>query len=171
MKVFFTWAWHLYKGVAQEVGNLSEIITAIVAFSAIIVAIRQIWFSNRATALDTYREYLRLAINNPKESRPDKQNSKVDINNPAYDAFVTYLLFAAEEVLNQFPKDKRWRHALKLDLSHHRDFYKSPAFKEDIKSYIPQLQDLIKEILLEEVLFEQRNEKEKSPQAGAGIKG
>ena len=93
------------------------------------------------------------------------------MSTPRYDAFVTYELYAAEEILTLFPEDESWKRALKLDLSHHKDFYKSPAFKEDIKSYIPQLQDLIKEILLEDVLFEQRNEKEKSPQAGADSKG
>ena len=166
-------------------GNVSEIViavstvaTAVVAILAIRVAKRQINASNRsqreATAIEIYSGYLKLAIDHPEESRRDKYNpeERVSVIATKYDAFVTYLLFAAEEVLNLVPDDQEWRHALKVDLSHHKEFFRSDAYKkEDFESYIPPLRDLIKEILLEEVLFEQRNEKEKSPQAGAGSKG
>ena len=169
---------HILGNVPEMVTAIAAAITAVVAILAILEAKRQINASNRsqkeATAIEVYSGYLKLAIDHPEESRRDKykQEERVSVIAPKYDAFVTYLLFAAEEVLDLVPDDKAWRHALKLDLSHHKEFFRSDAYKkEDVESYIPPLRDLIKEILLEEVLFEQRNEKEKSPQAGTGSKG
>jgi hypothetical protein len=164
---------HLYKDNIVKVGNVSETvtavasaITAIVAVIAIGVAIRQIGVSNRATALDTYREYLNLAIEHPDLSRRDKQEVKKSVSHPEYDAFVTYLLFAAEEVLTLFSNDEKWRNALKLDLSHHKDYFNSDAYKEDAGSYTKELQALIKEIL-----SEKKEEKKESRQGDTGNKG
>ncbi len=157
---------------------IAAAVTAVVAIYAVCVAKRQINASNRsqkeATAIEVYSGYLKLAIDHPEESRRDKckLEERVSVSAPKYDAFVTYLLFAAEEVLNLVPDDQEWRRALKIDLSHHKEFFRSDAYKkEDFESYIPPLRDLIKEILLEEILFEQRNEMEKSPQTGANSKG
>ncbi len=156
IKGFFICIWCLYKGNIAGVGNVSETVTAvasavtaIVAVIAIYVAIRQIRVSNRATALDTYRGYLDLAIKHTDASRRDKQKDTINLSDPKYDAFVTYLLFAAEEVLTLFSNDDKWRNALKLDLSHHKDYFNSDAYKEDTGSYTKELQVLIKEILSE----------------------
>ena len=83
--------------VASETGNLSEMAIAIIAGLALREAIRQLRAWNRRTAVDTYRKYLTLAIDNPKESRRDKHKDQISVDDPKYDAFVTYLLFAAEE--------------------------------------------------------------------------
>jgi hypothetical protein len=39
-----------------------------------------------------------------------------------------------------------WKNALKLDLSHHKDYFNSDAYKEDAKSYTQELRDLVEEI-------------------------
>ena len=115
-----------------------------------LLAKRQISASKRsqkeATAASIYGEYLRLAIDNPEESRRDKQNDKIRVDDPKYDAFVTYALYAAEEILNLFPDDSEWRNALKLDLSHHKDFFNSDAYKNDANSYTTELQGIVGEI-------------------------
>ena len=154
IKDSFVCIWLLFRANVAQVGNASEAITAIaslltavLAVFALFIARHHIQVHNRATALDTYREYLRLAIRYPEASRPDKQRKKIDVNDPGYDAFVTYLLFAAEEALTQFAKDENWRNALKLDLSHHKKFFESHAYKEDAASYTEELQRLVNEIL------------------------
>ena len=117
---------------------------------AIIVAKYQINVSNEsqkmATAAEIYKGYLTLAIEHPDQSRHDKKGKDGD-NLEKYDAFVTYLLFAAEEILNLFPEDAAWRHALKLDLAHHRDFLQSQAYRDDAGSYTELLQTLVTEVL------------------------
>ena len=66
---------------------------------AIVVAILQIKASNKsqklATAADIYKGYLTLAIEHPAESRPDKKGKG---DPEKYDAFITYLLYAADEI-------------------------------------------------------------------------
>jgi hypothetical protein len=139
-------------------GNVSEIVTAFaaaftayIACGALKTAKEQIEASNRSqresSAADIYSGYLKLAIENPKESRRDKQANDVPIDSPKYDAFVTYLLYSAEEILLLYPQDEEWRNALKLDLRHHRDYYNSPAYKDDANSYIQELREIIEEIV------------------------
>ena len=140
-----------------NLGDISGVVTAAaaalmawIARAALHEARLQINASKRsqkeATAANIYGEYLRLAIDHPDESRRDKQNDKIRVDDPKYDAFVTYALYAAEEILSLFPDDINWRNALKLDLSHHKDFFNSDAYKNDVNSYTTELQGIVKEI-------------------------
>lgn len=146
---------YMYKGDHPTAGNIFEAITALVAMIAIVVAIYQIRASNNSqklvTAADIYKGYLTLAIEHPDESRHNRKGED-GTNREKYDAFITYLLFAAEEILNLFPEDRAWRHALKLDLAHHRDFLQSQAYWDDANSYTEVLQALVTEMLKGEMI-------------------
>lgn len=146
---WFTSVLTLLRKLFSEIGSISEVLTAFIAVLAYREAKKQIKVWREANALDTYRRYLTLAIENPRESRRDEQKEKTSVDGRKYDAFVTYVLFAAEEILNLLPDDASWRHALKLDLSHHKEFFNSSAYREDANSYTPELQELIREIRLE----------------------
>lgn len=148
-------------------GVVLEIVTALAAFVAAVATVCMAWTACRAlyvakiqigaaslsqkkaTATNIYSEYLRLAIDHPAESRRDKQNDKISVDDLKYDAFVTYALYAAEEILTLFPDDINWRNALKHDLSHHKDFFNSDAYKNDVNSYTTELQGIVKEICSE----------------------
>jgi hypothetical protein len=163
---------HIYDINSGHITALSESILALVAILALGVAWYQIQSfkqsQKEAIAKDIYTGYLKLAIEHPDESRIDKKeitrdsvpgndkssSSTENKYNATYDAFMTYLLFAAEEILDLFPNDKEWKNALTLDLSHHKAYFKSPDYKNnDVESYTEPLRELVKEILLKDLLY------------------
>ncbi len=156
--VYFFWGicLSIFKGEHSKAENIFEAITALAAIIAICVAKYQIHVYNqsqkRATADDIYSGYLKLAIEHPDVSRPEQKSE--DSKNPGkYDAFVTYLLYAAEKILELYPEDKNWNHALKLDLAHHRDFLRSRNYLDDAYSYDEALRKLVKEMLIENEIW------------------
>ena len=135
---------YMCKGEHPVPGNIFEAITAIVAMIAIVVAIRQIGSLQYATkgwspplTFTRIISPLRSSTLTRAAATGRARRAQIPKN---IDAFVTYLLFAAEEILNLFPDDQAWRYALKLDLAHHREFFRSQNYWDDANSYSEALQ-------------------------------
>ncbi len=143
-------------------GAISALLTAIFTGIVAITAIGGIYFAwyqirshrrsqNEAIALGIYREYLLRAIQYPEVSYPTKQpiTEETEIR---HEWFITYLLYAADEILDLFPDDDGWRHTLKTELEYHAFYYDKREYHEDMESYRPRLLELIDEIVHESKL-------------------
>jgi hypothetical protein len=135
------WIWEH----ADKLGNLGELVTAIVACIAIIFAYRQIVEMKKsqreatasqreataktvasqreATAKDIYRDFLKLAIEYPSYADAEKKDA-------GYKWYVAFLLAACDEMLSAMPGDEDWKYIIKEELFPHRSYLKSPEFKK-----------------------------------------
>jgi hypothetical protein len=115
----------------DEVSAYAAVATLVIAIFALFVAGRQLIIgkseARRGFAYSIYKDYLALAFANPKFS-----SASYPIENPRmkafsndrdeyerYEYYVSYLLFAAEEVLNLSKNSASWRETLRDQLRYH----------------------------------------------------
>jgi len=139
---------------AEKLGGLATVITAIVAVAAAIFAWRTIESSRasqqEATAKDIYRDYLRLAFDNPKLANPRAfENPERLKQDEKYRWFVAFMLNSCDEIARSQPEDNSWRKAIIEDLKFHVDYLKSSQFKEDggRSLYSLELRDIIDDVI------------------------
>ena len=130
----------------------STFATAVVAALALTVAVIQVRTSNEAqreaTAQDTYKEYLKLAIENPElsdglETLPTDQKLRTK-----YGWFVSYFLHSAEHVSLIYPNDPEWRAAISNQVCFHRAFLRGDDYQTNLQfHYNEQFRNLVKEAL------------------------
>ena len=117
---------------ADKVGALATVATAIVAGIALIFAAKQIAAGKasqrEATAKDIYRDYLKLAFENPDFAHPGDRAFKEDNK---YRWFVAFMLNSCDEITECLPGSELWRKTILEDLRLHKDYLKSPQFDED----------------------------------------
>ena len=140
------------------------LVMAAAAIAALIYAHLQISENRRAerrgNANELWREYLRLAFDNPKLSDPTLDLA--DFNYEAltidgspemfqkYELFVDTILNASEEILEVSPT-REWDTAVRIQLKLHRSYLRSPHFLKSgyLEQYTPKfrafLQDALKE--------------------------
>ena len=86
---------------------LAGIVTAILALMALIGVKWQIDASfetqREQSARDIYREFLNISISNPDFAKPDYCALKASPKAAAYEAYVDYMLYAAEQSLDMDP--------------------------------------------------------------------
>jgi hypothetical protein len=127
---------------AEKLGGLATVGTMIIALCALVFAIIQIWVARtsqrEATAKDTYRDYLRLAFENPKYANPEKFIALGDggwkedgdwIQDERYRWFVAFMLNSCDEILWSQAGDKIWRHVILEDLRFHKSYLRSREFE------------------------------------------
>ena len=109
------------------------VIAAITAFVTAWAAINARNAQREATAKDIYRDYLKLAFQNPKFANPTSGSENGDdLNkNEEYRWFVAFMMNSCDEIARTKSKDKSWRKTLRHDLRVHGDYLKSPQFVED----------------------------------------
>jgi hypothetical protein len=125
----------------QRYGNIAQIASAVIAicgFAAVLMQLSEIRHNNRATgARQVYLAYTDLNFRNPQFALPDLAQLKA--GDPAlferYKTFVSYLLYACDEVMNAFPKEPEWRKSCDYELKAHLPFLcdtltSDPAFLE-----------------------------------------
>ena len=128
---------------AEKLGGLATAGTMIAALCALVFAWNQTTqgrnSQREATAKDIYRDYLRLAFENPKFANPNKllgmaegwkQNGEW-IQDERYRWFVAFMLNSYDEIALCNPKDNTWRLVILEDLNLHREYLKSREFKHD----------------------------------------
>lgn len=139
----------------SDLANLGNVLTAIVALFALFFAGWQILANKRnqkeATAKSIYKDYLRLAVENPELSGPDfekiRQWRKDDKEKyEKYEDYVAYMLFACEEILDLFPSVEGWNNTIKDELSYHEAYLRG-SFGNKIELYCKPLQELINQII------------------------
>jgi hypothetical protein len=117
---------------AEKLGGLATVVAALVALLAICIAIWAL-ISGRnsqreATAKDIYRDYLKLAFDNPEIAAARRADSAQE---EKYEWFVAFLLTSCDEIVRIMPRDKTWREGICIDLKPHLDYFESEAFKDD----------------------------------------
>jgi hypothetical protein len=113
---------------------IADIATVALAVIAVVTAFIIAWAAINArnsqregTAKDIYRDYLKLAFQNPKFADPEADLSE----NKEYRWFVAFMLNSCDEIARIKSRDKNWRKTIRLDLRMHAEYLKSPQFVED----------------------------------------
>jgi len=101
-------------------------------------------FQRENTAKGIYRDYLKMATDNPVMADGDlKEIAKLELNKK-YKWFVSYFLWACEEVIEFAPDDEAWRTDLDRQLSYHRAYLTSAEFiNDELPFYSDGLKSLI----------------------------
>ena len=131
------------SGAIQALG---AILTVILAAGALIGVKLQIDAADRIqrtqSARDIYREFLNLSVTNPKFSQPDHCAISKSGDLGAYESYVGYLLYSAEQLL---AVDADWQDVLRADLSVHAASI-CEMEDQDIRSHTPAVEALINEV-------------------------
>jgi hypothetical protein len=96
------------------------------------------------TAKSIYRDYLQMAVNDPLLADGDFQKITTSNGLEKYRWFVSYLLWACEEIIEFAPKDEIWDRDVRQQIGYHRQYLLSSEFKEnELGFYSEKLQDYI----------------------------
>lgn len=154
----------MVNGLVEILGKLAAvapIIIAVIAGGALWVGVTQLR-QNRlnhteSVAKDIYKEYLKVAIQYPSLAYPENKFHKFikevgdveELNRYAW--FVSYALFACDEVLTLSRDRERWALVIKEQLRYHAEYLSWPEFSKtsEIEGYGPELQELIHEVRTE----------------------
>jgi hypothetical protein len=102
---------------------LAALMTVAVAVVALVGVKLQVDASYRVqreqSAKEIYREFLNLSITNPDLAEPNYCALSKTPKLPAYESFVTYLLYTAEQVIDM---DESWAATMQQHLEVHRDY-------------------------------------------------
>jgi hypothetical protein len=143
--------------------TLGTLVMAAAAIAALIYAHLQISENRRAerraNANELWREYLRLAFDNPKLSDPtlnlagfNYEDLTIDGSPETfqkYELFVDTVLNASEEILEVLPKE--WDAAVRIQLRLHHGYLRSPHFLNSgyLEQYTPKFRAFMQETLRE----------------------
>jgi hypothetical protein len=125
----------------KAVQGIATIITALIAFAALIGVKVQIDASARTqqeqSARDIYREFLNLSISKPEFADPDYCAIKGGVQETAYKNYVEYLLYTSEQMLTVSPE---WENALSEHLAGHAQYL---CGVQNWSAYPDNVQDLV----------------------------
>jgi hypothetical protein len=112
----------------QRYGNIAQIASAVIAiggFGAVLLQLSEIRHNNRASgARQVYLAYTDLNFRHPEFALPDLDKLKAGDRAvfERYKSFVSYLLYACDEVMNAFPKEPEWRRSCEYEVKEHLPF-------------------------------------------------
>jgi hypothetical protein len=126
---------------ADAIAAFAGLVAVVVGMSAVAIGILSVYVANRelqssrdlqlkTIAQDSFREYLKLAIDEPLFAAGTRACSRNSCKNDeqSYEAFVSYFLHAAEQVYLLYPHDGGWNRALSNHVCRHRDYLSGPDF-------------------------------------------
>ncbi|MGQ6251068.1 hypothetical protein ACUNF8_25035 [Serratia sp. IR-2025] len=128
----------------------ADIITGCIAAIALLFTIIQLRANKRearrATAYNTYQEYLRLCFDNPKLAY-GKENEirKFDGIDIKYPWFISQMLFAFEQILENDMCDPEWETSIKSQLLRH-SWYLKNSKSANRNEWNIKLKSIIKEV-------------------------
>lgn len=112
--------WQRFGTLAQ----MAQVLVALCGFAAILFQINTIRDNNRTVgARQVYLAYTDLSFRNPQFSAPDYERIKASDRYELvkYENFVSYFLYACEEVVSAF-SGTEWRRSCAYDLPSHLPF-------------------------------------------------
>jgi hypothetical protein len=103
-------------------------------------------FQKENTAKAVYRDYLRMATDNP--TLANGNYSKIpEEKREQYKWFVSYFLWACEEVINFAPRDPQWHEDIADQIKYHEEYLCSKEFRDqELPFYSSELQRLIADV-------------------------
>jgi hypothetical protein len=129
---------------AEKLGGFATVGMLFVAIVALAFAIVQICVTRNsqreATAKDIYRDYLKLAFENPKFANPAKfvgtakgcwKNKDEWKQDERYRWFVAFMLNSYDEIASTNLRDETWRKVILYDFKFHKDYLSSPEFEKE----------------------------------------
>ena len=127
-----------------------ELLTALAGIAAIVVgvlALRQadlhlresIRSQEKINALQSYREYLKLTLDEPGFALGEKQ-CREKCSNPMerYQLFAFFFLNTAEQIYNVYQGDPVWENILNSQIPHHKDYLCDSKVKKLISQELKQ---------------------------------
>jgi hypothetical protein len=137
--------WQKYGTLAQ----MAQATVALLGFVAILFQINEIRSNNRAvSARQAFLAYTDLAFRNPKFSAPDYAAIKAGSRDELvqYESFVSYFLYACEEVTAAFADRREWLASCDYDLKPHLPFLceKNAAEPAYLETYATPTQQWVK---------------------------
>ncbi len=127
---------------ANAISALSALLTAVLALAALIGVKIQIDASSaiqkEQSAKEIYREYLNLSIQKPNFYTPDYCALKKTAELPAYQAYVEYLLYTGEQVIEM---DPQWEKSIASAMEAHALYLCSPDV--DLSMYAAEMQAVL----------------------------
>lgn len=109
-----------FKAHGEAISKISEVVTGLAALAAVIYVPMQLAEADRLqqtqTAREIYREFLNLTVQKPELATADYCAMTAPKDRAAYEAYVSYLLYTAEQVLEAEPG---WEPTMESWLSDH----------------------------------------------------
>jgi hypothetical protein len=109
-----------FKAHGEAISKISEVVTGLAALAAVIYVPMQLAEADRLqqtqTAREIYREFLNLTVQKPELATADFCALTEPRERAAYEAYVSYLLYTAEQVLEAEPG---WEPTMESWLSDH----------------------------------------------------
>ncbi len=134
------------KRHSQALEGLGGLATAFATITALIVIPYQITQSDRIqrdqTAREIYREFLNLTVQKPELANADFCTLKDAAQTTAYTAYVEYLLYTAEQMIDTSPD---WRAPMASYLQDHMPYLCSQGIWD---AQSPDIRDLVAELAL-----------------------
>lgn len=139
------------KEALEKLTAWSTFATSVIAALALGVAGLQIAKSNatqrEATAQDAYKEYLRLAIENPDIADGLSEIPEDATKRTKYSWFVSYFLHSAEHTFLADPSDE-WRAAISTQVCLHKAYLTDGEYQTTLKlHYDKQFRELVEQAL------------------------
>jgi hypothetical protein len=138
--------------IVEIIEKISAPIVAVIAYLALRAAKTQIAASSRdqqrATAYESYREYLKLCIEYPDFALAKRGEFYADLSKARqYKWFVSSMLISFEEILYVCPGETDWKSAIEAQIFLHRHHLKnsSSVRRGDWK---PKLMEIINEQII-----------------------
>jgi hypothetical protein len=143
--------WLRYGAIAQVV----QATAAVIGIGAIVLQVDEIRSNGRAaSARQIYQAYLDLAFKEPALAAPDYERIKAGSaeTRNRYETFVSYFLYACEEALAVFDREREWKNACEYDVKYHLPFLceknkSDPAF---LKTYSEKTQSFVQDAMTRE---------------------
>lgn len=137
------------------ISGASQITTTGAALVALVIAYTQLRQNRRihreSTAKAIYKEYLRIAVEHPHLAYPRSGHIESIRNTEEYVRytwFVSYMLFACDEVLALSRETRQWRGVIKEQVKFHLNYLSSPEFYEtnEHSGYSLEMQKILDEV-------------------------
>ncbi len=133
------WAW--LGTNHQSIQALAAILAGILAVGTVIGVKWQIDASARLqkeqSARDIYREYLNISMSRPEFAAPDFCKIAASPQYPAYESYITYIMYTAEQV---FALGNGWDAVMQAEMEPHAGYFCSPDYIAD--EYDPKVREL-----------------------------
>jgi hypothetical protein len=150
MRTLFSTIKSLAKG-HEIITATAAVLAVLVGITSVVVAHNQLTESvrsqERTIAEESFRDYLKLAIDEPKFAEGLSICSRSECKNPkdSYGWFVAYFLHAAEQIFRVYPQKEGWRNALEEHVCYHKEYLKGDAVS--INSYDPEFVQFVNQSL------------------------
>lgn len=132
---------------ANAIQSAGAVVTALAALAAVVFVPWQIAANERSSraqaAREIYREFLSISIQRPELAVRDYCTLSDPIQRAAYESYVDYLLYTAEQVLDLNPAD--WEGAIAARLATHMS-YLCRFDSDDLALLAPAVGQLVQQV-------------------------